>query len=169
MRSLGTRRMVSFNSYCSFPCTRVWSVVAETFARLASRDFNLRHVSTTGKMQLLSGLIIIGSYLFTSLKSVSQILEDSKVPNMIGFWNLGRDGRVCCMSSSQTVGFVFLLLANVFFAAAISYGDADTAFEFNELAGFEIKTHLYRPLLYTPIVGALMTFSGLANIDGLPT
>ena len=135
-----------------------------------SRFTRFQHaVSTTGKMQLLSGLIIIGSYLFTSLKSVSQILEDSKVPNMIGFWNLGRDGRVCCMSSSQTVGFVFLLLANVFFAVAISYGDADTAFEFNELAGFEIKTHLYRPLLYTPIVGALMTFSGLANIDGLPT
>ena len=66
-----------------------------------SRFTRFQHaVSTTGKMQLLSGLIIIGSYLFTSLKSVSQILEDSKVPNMIGFWNLGGDGRVCCMSSS---------------------------------------------------------------------
>jgi len=135
-----------------------------------SRFTRFQHaVSTTGKMQFLSGFIVIGSYLFTSLNNASQVLEDSKVPNIIGFWNLGRDGRICCMTASQTVGFVFLLLANIFFALAISYGDADSSFEFTELAGFEIKTHMYRPLLYAPIVGALMTFSGLANIDGLPT
>ena len=117
-------------------------------------------------MQLLSGLIIVGSYLFTSLKSVSQILEDSKVPygRILEF----RPRRARLLHVFVANGWICISpFGECLLRRRHFFGDADTAFEFNEFGWFEIKTHLYRPLLYTPIVGALATFSGLANI-GFP-
>ena len=123
-------------------------------------------ISTTEKMQICTYIIIVGSYIFTSLENTSQVLENSKVAQILGFWKIGNGGRICCMSASETVGFVFAWLANICFAVAVSYGDTDVSFTFTELAGFSVKRETYRPLLYVPYVAAAMTFTGLANVRG---
>ena len=134
-----------------------------------SRLTRLEHaISTTGKMQFLTGLIIFGSYVFTSLGATSQEVETSKVANIFGFWTLGRNGRLCCMKPAQTVGFIFALLANACFALAVSHGDIDSSFKFQELMGFRVRVGGYRPLLYAPILAAAITFTGLATVGGLP-
>ena len=134
-----------------------------------SRLTRLEHaISTTGKMQFLTGLIIFGSYVFTSLGATSQELETSKVANIFGFWTLGRNGRLCCMKPAQTVGFIFALLANACFALAVSHGDIDSSFKFQELMGFRVRVGGYRPLLYAPILAAAIMFTGLATVGGLP-
>ena len=125
-------------------------------------------ISTTGKMQFLTSLIVFGSYVFTSLGATSQELETSKVANIAGFWVLGRNGRLCCMKPAQTVGFIFALLANACFALAVSHGDIDRSFTFHELMGFRVRAGGYRPLLYAPILAAAITFTGLATVGGLP-
>lgn len=132
-----------------------------------SRWTRFQHtISTTGKMQLFTGTILIGSYVYTALCNTWQRLEDSKVANVIGFWTLGRNGKVCCMSAAQATGFAFAFLANACFAAAISYGDSDASFTFRELMGFSIRRGMYRPLLYAPFLAAAVTFTGMANIQG---
>lgn len=132
-----------------------------------SRWTRFQHsISTTGKMQLFTGSILIGSYGYTALCNTSRRLEDSKVANVIGFWTLGQNGKICCMSAAQATGVTFAFLANACFAAATSYGDSDASFTFRELMGFSIRRGMYRPLLYAPFVAVAVTFTGMSNIKG---
>ena len=75
----------------------------------------LRHkLSSTNVVRVLSSVILLGSYLFTSFSNAFTKLEVSKVPALLGFWSLGNDGKLCCMRPSEATGFAFLFAAHFF-------------------------------------------------------
>ena len=124
----------------------------------------LRHkMSSTNVVRVLSSVILLGSYLFTSFSNAFTKLEVSKVPALLGFWWLGNDGKLCCMRPSEATGFAFLFVAHFSFAMALANGDTGKSFTFRELMGFEIRRSMYRPLLYLPIVGLAITLTALTN------
>jgi len=129
----------------------------------------LHYSSKTTSLQILTAIIICGSYFYTAVSNTSQEVESSNTGAILGFWSLGTDGSMCCMSTAKVVGLTFAFLSHLFFAMANATGDTGEPFTFRELMGFDIKHQMSLPLYYLPLAGVFITFTGLTNTPGLQT
>lgn len=129
----------------------------------------IRLSSSTASLQFLTAVIVCGAYVYTAITNTSQKVESSNTGVILGFWRLGKNGSMCCLSPAQVFGLTFAFLSHAFFALANATGDTGEQFTFRELMGFDIQHQMSKPLYYLPFVGLAVTFTGLTNNRGFPT